>query len=314
MHAEISGTIDFKEPDDPSAILHLRKLVKQMGRSQSSIIRKIPGREPLYDIHELYHIMPFEQIKEYDTREIIARIVDESEFVEYRKEYGQTILCGYAHIGGYPVGVIANQKKHTMKKGKPPLFGGVIYTESAEKAARFIMDCNQNKIPLLFIHDVNGFMVGRDAEQSGIIKAGAKMVNVVSNSVVPKLSLIIGGTYGAGNYAMCGKAYAPNFIFGWPTAKYAVMGGAQAANTLLDIRIKQLERSGQKISDPEKKELMESIKQTYTEQTDPRYGAARLWIDEIILPEETRQRLIISLEAVSNNPEIKAFNAGVIQT
>jgi len=314
MHAEISGTIDFKEPDDPSAILHLRKLVKQMGRSQSSIIRQIPSLEPLYDIDELYHIMPLEQNKEYDTREIIARLVDESEFVEYRKEYGQTILCGYAHIGGYPVGIIANQKKHTMKKGKPPLFGGVIYTESAEKAARFIMDCNQNTIPLLFIHDVNGFMVGRDAEQSGIIKAGAKMVNVVSNSVVPKLSLIIGGTYGAGNYAMCGKAYAPNFIFGWPTAQYAVMGGAQAANTLLDIRIKQLERSGQKISDPEKKELLESIKQTYAEQTDPRYGAARLWIDEIILPEETRQRLIISLEAVSNNPKIKAFNTGVIQT
>lgn len=314
MHAEISGTIDFKEPDDPSAILHIRKLVKQMGLPQASIIRKINSREPLYDILELYHIMPFEQIKEYETREIIARLVDESEFIEYRKDYGQTILCGYAHIGGYPVGIVANQKKHTIKKGKPPLFGGVIYTESAEKAARFIMDCNQNKIPLLFIHDVNGFMVGRDAEQSGIIKAGAKMVNVVSNSVVPKLSLIIGGTYGAGNYAMCGKAYAPNFIFAWPTAKYAVMGGAQAANTLLDIRIKQLERSGQKIGDQEKKELLESIKQTYAEQTDPRYGAARLWIDEIILPEETRQRLIISLEAVSNNPEIKPFNIGVIQT
>ena len=206
------------------------------------------------------------------------------------------------------------QKKHILKKGQPPQFGGVIYTESAEKAARFIMDCNQNKIPLLFIHDVNGFMVGRDAEHKGIIKAGAKLVNVVSNSVVPKISLIIGGTFGAGNYAMCGKAYAPNFIYAWPSAKYAVMGGAQAANTLLDIKVKQLERANHKIDEQEKQELYESIKATYTEQTDPRYGAARLWIDEIILPEETRERLISALEAVSNISELKKFNAGVLQT
>jgi len=236
--------------------------------------------------------------------------------VEYKKKYGQTIVCGYAHIGGYPVGIVANQKKHIVRKGKPPQFGGVIYTESAEKSARFIMDCNQNKIPLLFVHDVNGFMVGRDAEYSGIIKAGAKLVNVVSNSIVPKISLITGGTFGAGNYAMCGKAYSPNFIYAWPSAKYAVMGGSQAANTLSALKIKQLEREGKVLSESEKVSLHDQIKSTYDKQTDARYAAARLWVDEIILPEETRERLIVSLEAVTRNPEIKyrRFNPGVLQT
>ncbi len=314
MHMETSGTIDFKEKDDPSALKHIRKLVAQMGRPKPAVFSLRESRAPKYKIDELIKIMPFDQEHEYEAHEIIARIVDDSEFVEYKKEYGQTLVCGYAHIGGYPVGIIANQKKHILKKGSPPQFGGVIYTESAEKSARFIMDCNQNTIPLLFIHDVNGFMVGRDAEHSGIIKAGAKLVNVVSNSVVPKISLIIGGTFGAGNYAMCGKAYAPNFIFAWPSAKYAVMGGAQAANTLLDIKVKQMERSGHKIDEKERQALFESIKASYDEQTDPRYGAARLWIDEIILPGETRERLINALEAVSNNPELETFNPGVLQT
>ncbi len=314
MHAEISGTIDFKEPNDPAALQHIRKLVRQMGNPPSSPIRKIASKEPRYPINDLYKIMPFNPTQEYDVREIIARLVDDSEFIEYRKEYGQTLVCGYAHIGGYPVGIIANQKRHIRRKGQPPQFGGVIYTESAEKAARFIMDCNQNLIPLLFIHDVNGFMVGKEAEQSGIIKAGAKMVNVVSNSVVPKISLIIGGSYGAGNYAMCGKAYDPNFIYSWPSSKYAVMGGAQAANTLLDLKIRQLERSGKKLSDEEKQELFRAISKTYSEQTDPRYAAARLWVDELILPEETRDRLIASLQAVSLIPEFAPFNPGVIQT
>lgn len=314
MHSAISGTIDFKEKDDPSTIKHIRKLVKQIGYFKESKIRKIESRPARYSEKDLHKLMPFDQTKAYETLEIIARIIDDAEFVEYKKDYGKTLICGYAHIGGYPVGIIANQKKHIMRKGQPPQFGGVIYTESAEKSARFIMDCNQNYIPLLFIHDVNGFMVGRDAEQKGIIKAGAKLVNVVSNSVVPKISLVIGGTFGAGNYAMCGKAYSPNFIYSWPSSRYAVMGGAQAANTLLDIKIKQLERKGKKPTDEEKNELYESIKATYTEQTDPRYGAARLWVDEIILPEETRQRLIIALEAVSQNPEIETFNPGVLQT
>ncbi len=314
MHAEVSGTIDFKEPNDPSALKHIRKLVRQMGNPKPSPIRKIESKDPKYPTNDLYKIMPFNPTQEYDVREIIARLVDNSEFIEYRKEYGQTLVCGYAHIGGYPVGIIANQKKHIRRKGSPPQFGGVIYTESAEKAARFIMDCNQNSIPLLFIHDVNGFMVGKEAEQSGIIKAGAKMVNVVSNSVVPKISLIIGGSYGAGNYAMCGKAYDPNFIYSWPTSKYAVMGGAQAANTLLDLKVRQLERSGKKLSDEEKQELLQTITKTYTDQTNPRYAAARLWVDELILPEETRERLIASLEAVSLIPEFEPFNPGVIQT
>lgn len=314
MHMETSGTIDFKEENDPAALKHIRKLVKQMGNPDTPVFNIQESQKPAYKADELYKIVPFDQEHEYELHEVIARFVDDAEFVEYKKDYGKTLVCGYAHIGGYPVGIIANQKNHVFTKGKAPQFGGVIYTESAEKAARFIMDCNQNKIPLLFIHDVNGFMVGRDAEHSGIIKAGAKLVNVVSNSVVPKISLIIGGTFGAGNYAMCGKAYAPNFIYAWPSAKYAVMGGAQAANTLLDLKVKQLERSGHKLDDAEKQELFESIKATYTEQTDPRYGAARLWIDEIILPEETRERLITALKAVAHNTTIDTFNPGVLQT
>lgn len=314
VHAELSGTIDFKEKDDPSAIKHIRKFIRQMGKAGVSLFNITESRPSSYNIKEIYRIMPFVSSTEYEIHEIIARIADDSEFVEYKKDYGQTLVCGYAHIGGYPVGIIANQKKHIIKKGQPPQFGGVIYTESAEKASRFIMDCNQNKIPLLFIHDVNGFMVGRDAEYSGIIKAGAKMVNAVSNSVVPKISLIIGGSFGAGNYAMCGKAYAPDFIFAWPTAKYAVMGGDQAANTLTGIKLKQLERKGQKLSDEDKKELFLKTKNTYTEQTDPRYAAARLWIDELILPEETRERLIVALEAVCQRQKLEPFNTGVLQT
>jgi len=316
MHSEISGTIDFKEKDDPATIKRMRKLVRQMGDREDAGVCRIESREPRYESRELCGIVPVDAHKEYNCYDVLARIVDDAEFVEYKAGYGKTLLCGYAHIGGYPVGIIANQKKHIMKKGSPPQFGGVIYTESAEKAARFIMDCNQNKIPLLFIHDVNGFMVGRDAEQSGIIKAGAKMVNAVSNSVVPKISLIIGGSFGAGNYAMCGKAYSPNFIFAWPSAKYAVMGGAQAANTLLGLKLKQLEKEGQHLSDKEKRELFDSIKSRYESETDSRYAAARLWVDEIILPEETRERLIIALDAVSRNPEIKrkVFSPGVLQT
>ena len=316
MHAEISGTIDYKEKDDQSAIKHIRKLVNQMGEFEDSGIKRITPRPPKHDEKDLCKIVPFDSATPYDFFDVLPRLIDGGEFVEYKKEYGQTIVCGYAHFGGYPVGIIANQKKHILKKGQPPQFGGVIYTESAEKAARFIMDCNQNKIPLLFVHDVNGFMVGRDAEYSGIIKAGAKLVNVVSNSIVPKISLITGGTFGAGNYAMCGKAYSPNFIYAWPSAKYAVMGGSQAANTLSGIKIKQMERQGKKLSDSEKKVLHDQIKSSYDHQSDARYAAARLWVDEIILPEETRERIIVSLEAVTRNPEIKynRFNAGVLQT
>jgi len=228
------------------------------------------------------------------------------------------VVCGYARLGGFAVGIVANQKMHaqgTDHQGhKRVEFGGVIYTESAEKAARFIMDCNQNLLPIVFLHDVNGFMVGRDAEWSGIIKAGAKMVNAVSNSVVPKITVIIGGSFGAGHYAMCGKAYDPRFVFAWPTAKYAVMGGDSAASTLVEIKIRQLERGGMKLSEEEKKQLYESVKQTYDEQMDPRYGAARLWIDKIIDPMETRDAIVTALEAAALNPEVAEFRVGVLQT
>ena len=314
MHAQISGTVDYHVENDKMAIMKIRDLVAHMGRSSSdSIFNRIESVKPLYPVEELYQIMPSDAMKEYDIREIISRLVDASEFIEFRGDFGRSLVCGSARIGGYSVGIVANQKKHYIDKKRPPEFGGVIYSDSAAKAARFIMECNQNTVPIVFIHDVNGFMVGRDAEESGIIKAGAKMVNAVSNSVVPKITLIIGGSFGAGHYAMCGKAYEPRFLFAWPTARYAVMGGAQAAGTLVDIKVKQIEREGKKLSEDEKKEIFESIKATYEQQTDPRYGAARLWIDEIIMPEDTRSFLIQALLSVTNNSEIAKFNPGVIQ-
>jgi acetyl-CoA carboxylase carboxyltransferase component len=266
----------------------------------------------------MYGIFESDPAKPYDMKEIIARIVDGSRFDEYKPEYGKTVICGYARIGGFSVGIVANQKSHQQQidhhGDKRVEFGGVIYTESAEKAARFIMDCNQNLVPLIFLHDVNGFMVGRDAEWSGIIRAGAKMVNAVSNSVVPKITVIIGGSFGAGHYAMCGKAYDPRFVFAWPSARYAVMSGASAAGTLVEIKIKQLERGGTKLSDEDKKKLFDEVKATYDEQMDPRYGAARLWVDKIIDPVETRTAITEALEAAALNPEVPKFNVGVIQT
>jgi len=318
MHSAISGTIDYHEPNDEACIARIRSLVDKMGyRRQSPYDRKKP-EPPLYSAEEMYGIFESDTTRPYDMKEIIARIVDGSRFDEYKPEYGKTLLCGYARIGGFAVGIVANQKSHqqqTDEQGHKRMeFGGVIYTESAEKASRFIMDCNQNLIPLVFLHDVNGFMVGRDAEWSGIIKAGAKMVNAVSNSVVPKISVIIGGSFGAGHYAMCGKAYDPRFLFAWPSARYAVMSGESAASTLVEIKIKQLERGGKKLSDQEKKELFDSVKQTYDEQMDPRYGAARLWIDKIIDPLETRDSITRALEAAALNPDVPEFNVGVLQT
>src|SRR5271167_2004537 len=237
MHSQISGTVDFREPDDDACIARIRALTDKMGAPNPTPFSHVAARQPLYSGDEIYGIFSSDPAKQYDMREIIARIADASEFEEYRSEYGETLLCGYARIGGWAVGIVANQKKHVQTHAphsdqKRIEFGGVIYTESAEKAARFILDCNQNRIPLVFLHDVNGFMVGRDAEWSGIIRAGAKMVNAVANSVVPKISVIIGGSFGAGNYAMCGKAFDPRFLFAWPTAKFAVMSGDAAANTL----------------------------------------------------------------------------------
>jgi 3-methylcrotonyl-CoA carboxylase beta subunit len=340
MHAEISGTVDFKEPNDHLCIARLRSLVEKMGaRHRHSVETARWETEPAvfsatefdalrdaprFDAEGLYALLnPAPGASNvYDMREVIARIVDRSEFDEYKAEFGRTLLCGFARIGGRAVGIVANQKinqNQTVAMGPAAGMqrievGGVIYTEGAQKAARFIMDCNQNLVPLIFLHDVNGFMVGKDAEWSGIIRAGAKMVSAVSTSVVPKIAVIIGGSFGAGHYAMCGKAYDPRFLFAWPTARYAVMSGASAANTLAEVRAKQMERGGKVLSDAEKKVLYDEIKATYDAQADPRYGAARLWIDAIIDPAKTREVLITALEACALNPDVPKFNPGVLQT
>ncbi len=319
MHAEISGSVDFREPDDESCLQRIRALVDKMGHPPAARFDYKESENPAYPPEEIYGIFSSDPARQYDMREVIARVVDGSKFEEYRAEYGKTLVCGYARIGGWAVGIVANNKKHVptidAATGEKRIeFGGVIYTESAEKAARFIMDCNQNLVPLIFLHDVNGFMVGKEAEWSGIIRAGAKMVNAVSNSVVPKIAVICGGSFGAGHYAMCGKAYDPRFIFAWPTARYAVMSGDSAASTLVEIKIKQLEREGKKLSDADKKELKESIRVTYEHQTDPRYAAARLWVDAIIDPAQTREALVWALEAAALNPEVKEFKTGVLQT
>ncbi len=319
VHARISGTIDFREPDDDACLDRIRELVDKMGHRPGAPFDHKEPEPPAHPAEEIYGIFSGDPAKQYDVREIIARIVDGSRWEEYRAEYGETVLCGYARIGGWAVGIVANQKKNipTTAPGTGERrieFGGVIYTESADKAARFILDCNQNLVPLVFLHDVNGFMVGKEAEWSGIIRAGAKMVNAVSNSVVPKITVICGGSYGAGHYAMCGKAYDPRFLFAWPTARYAVMSGESAAGTLVEIRVKQLEREGKKLSEKDKKELHESIRATYEHQTDPRYAAARLWVDAIIDPAQTREALIWALEAAGLNPEVREFKTGVLQT
>jgi acetyl-CoA carboxylase carboxyltransferase component len=331
MHAEISGTVDFKEPNDEMCVARLRSLVGKIGERQApaEVFSRV-AYDPVHDVPKfaaegVYGLLNPEPgaSNVYDMREIIARIVDRSEFDEYKREFGRTVLCGYARIAGRAVGIVANQKTNqsqTVAMGPAAGMlrtevGGVIYTESAQKAARFIMDCNQSLVPLLFLHDVNGFMVGKDAEWSGIIRAGAKMVSAVSTSVVPKITVIVGGSFGAGHYAMCGKAYDPRFLFAWPTARYAVMSGAAAASTLAEVRARQMERgSGKMLSEAEKRTLYDEIKATYDAQADPRYGAARLWIDAIIDPAKTREVLITALEACALNPEVPRFNPGVIQT
>jgi 3-methylcrotonyl-CoA carboxylase beta subunit len=319
MHAQIAGTIDYREANDHICIERIRSVVNKLGHKAGAPFDRGKSEPAAYAAEELYGIYEVDGMRPYDMKEIIARVVDGGKFDEYKAEYGKTVICGLARIGGFAVGIVANQALPVQQTDpgsgdKRVEFGRVIYTESAEKAARFIMDCNQNLVPLVFLHDVNGFMVGRAAEWSGIIKAGAKMVNAVSNSVVPKIVVIIGGSFGAGHYAMCGKAYDPRFVFAWPTARYAVMGGSAAAGTLVEIKIKQLERGGKKLSDAERQELFNTTKATYDHQTDPRYGAARLWIDKIIDPMETRQALITALEAAALNPEVKEFKVGVLQT
>lgn len=312
-HCEISGVTDYKAENDQDALNTIRDLVDKIGSFEKAGFSREEPKAPKKDEKELLGILPELRTKEYDMRDLIARLVDESKFTEYKKEYGQTIITAYARIDGWSVGIVANQRKIVKSAKGEMQFGGVIYSDSADKAARFIMNCNQKKIPLVFLHDVTGFMVGSRSEHGGIIKDGAKMVNAVSNSTVPKFSIVVGNSYGAGNYAMCGKAYDPRLIAAWPTANIAVMGGAQAAKVLLQIQKSTLKAKGEEISPEDEKELLEKITQRYTDQTSPYYAAARLWVDAIINPMDTRKWISMGIEAADHCP-VEKFNAGVIQT
>src|SRR5947199_84307 len=308
MHASISGTIDFREPDDPACLARLRRLIAALPHERPCVSHdRAPGRIA----GDLYQL--FQPSKEHDIRDLLPCILDDAPFDEYKAEYGQTLVCGYGRLGGVAVGVVANQRQRCRPAQGPLQYGGVLYVDSADKAARFIMDCNQGRIPLLFLQDVNGFMVGRDSEQAGIIRAGAKLVNVISNSVVPKLTLILGGSYGAGNYALCGKAFDPRFIFAWPTARYAVMGGEQAAGTLLDVTINALRRAGHEPDAEELSELQRKVQASYDEQTDIRYAAARLWVDKILDPAQMRTVLLHALDFVTRHDDCRPFQTGVLQ-
>jgi 3-methylcrotonyl-CoA carboxylase beta subunit len=310
MHASVSGTIDFREADDAACLERLRRLIATLPHERSCVSAKHAPARPAGEIYSHFQSDPR---YEYDIRDVIACILDDSPFDEYKADYGQTLVCGYGRLGGVAVGVVASQKKRCKPAQGPLQYGGVIYVDSADKAARFIMDCNQTRLPLLFLQDVNGFMVGRDSEQAGIIRAGAKLVNVIANSVVPKITVILGGSYGAGNYALCGKAFDPRFMFAWPTAKYAVMGGEQAASTLLDITVSALKRGGHEPEAGELEELRKKVEASYQEQTDIRYAAARLWVDKIIDPTETRDALLLALEVATRHDEGKPFKTGVLQ-
>ena len=318
MHAEISGTVDFFEKDDPSCLKRLRSLVALLPEAKASGAlgdRALPRKpKPAKNPDSVYDLISFDGRKNYDVRDLLATIVDENSLDEYKADYGKTLVTAYARINGRPVGIVANQRVQVRTKKEGIQMGGVIYSDSADKAARFIMDCNQTNLPIIFFQDVSGFMVGRDAEESGIIRSGAKLVNAVSNSVVPKITVIVGGSFGAGNYAMCGKAYDPRFIVAWPNARYAVMGAAQASDTVFSILAKARERGDKKASPEELEELRAKVKQSYEEQTDIRYGAARGWVDAIIQPHETRDVLIRLLEYVSRPMPKAHFHTGVIQT
>lgn len=313
-HCEISGVTDYKCRDDKDCLDKIRFIVNKLGQFEKAGFDRIAPRPPVLDEREIYGILPRTREKPYDMREIIKRLVDNSEFLEYKEKFGQTIICAYARIDGWAVGIVANQRLIVKSKKGEMQFGGVIYSDSAIKAAHFIMNCNQKKIPLVFLQDVTGFMVGSRSEHGGIIKDGAKMVSAQSASVVPKFTVIIGNSYGAGNYAMCGKAYDPRLIVAWPTAQIAVMGGAQAANTLLQIEKSSMEAKGESLSTEKEKELFEKIKKRYDRQTSPYYAASRLWVDAIIDPLETRKWISMGIEAANHKPITEKFNPGVIRT
>ncbi|MBK6397589.1 MAG: acyl-CoA carboxylase subunit beta [Bacteroidetes bacterium] len=311
---EVSGVTDNKFPNDKAALDHIRNIFSKLGDFEKAGFNRVKTVQPVKSIKELYGIVPSEASKQYDMHEVIARLVDGREFDEYKDKYGQSIICGIARIDGWAVGIVANQRKVVKSKKGEMQFGGVIYSDSADKAARFIMNCNQRKVPLVFLQDVTGFMVGSRSEQGGIIKDGAKMVNAMSNSVVPKFTVIIGNSYGAGNYAMCGKAYDPRFIIGWPTAQIAVMGGAQAAKVLLQIQVSALKAKGKEITKEDETELLKKITDKYNSQISPYYAASRLWLDAIIDPVETRKWISMGIEAANHSPITKQYNVGIIQT
>ena len=312
MHASVSGTIDFREPDDSACLKRLRHLIDALPADAKRVSRELPAGKPAEALNDLADSNPGRP-REHDIRDYLPCLLDAGPFDEYKAEYGQTLVCGYGRLGGVAVGVVANQRMRCRPANGPIEYPGVIYVESAEKAARFIMDCNQCRLPLIFLQDVNGFMVGRDAEQAGIIKAGAKLVNVIANSVVPKITVILGGSFGAGNYAMCGKAFDPRFIFAWPTARYAVMGGEQAAGTLLEITVNALRRTGHEPDAEELDQLRRKVEASYDEQMDIRYAAARLWVDAIIEPAETRASLLLALEVATRHEDGLPFRTGVLQ-
>jgi len=312
-HTEISGIADYKFATEQECLDQVKKIMGKLGHSSPAVFDHTTPKAPQYPAEDLYGLFPADPTRPYDMTEIIQRIVDDSAFEEYKADYGRTILCGYARIEGWAVGIVANQRRTVKTRKGEMQMGGVIYNDSADKAARFIMNCNQKKIPLIFLQDVTGFMVGSRSEHAGIIKDGAKMVNAVANSVVPKITIIIGNSYGAGNYAMCGKAYDPRFIYAWPTARIAVMGGEQAAKTLLQIQVGALKAKGTTIDPAEEKRLLDEIKNRYDLQTSPYYAAARLWVDAIIDPVDTRRVIAEGLRAAAHNPNIPDFNPGVIQ-
>ena len=313
-HCEISGVTDYKAKNDKDALNKIRNIIDKIGSYEKAGFNRLESHPPKEDEKEIYGIIPRDRTKPYNMKDIIIRLVDNSEFEEYKKDYGKSIICGYARLDGWSVGIVANQREIIKTKKGEMQIGGVIYSDSADKSTRFIANCNQKKIPLIFLQDVTGFMVGSRSEHSGIIKDGAKMVNAMANSVVPKFTIIVGNSYGAGNYAMCGKAYDPRLILAWPTAKLAVMGGEQAAKVLLQIEKASLESKGEKINSQKEKKLLEDIKNRYEKQTSPYYAAANLWVDAIIDPLETRKIISMGIEAANHSPIRKSYNPGIIQT
>lgn len=312
-HTEISGVTDYKMKDDTECLMTIRDLIGKLGPRKTAGFNRKDTVEPEINSKKMLEKFPVDRNKPYDMHDVLKGIVDADSFTEYKKGYGQTLITGYARIDGWSVGIVANQRKIVRTKNGEMQIGGVIYSDSSDKASRFIMNCNQKKIPIIFFQDVTGFMIGKRSEHGGIIKDGAKMVNAVANSTVPKITIIVGNSYGAGNYAMCGKAYDPRFIYAWPTAQIAVMGGTQAAKVLTQIKVSSLEKKGKDLSDDDKAALLEKIKGRYDKQTDVRYAAARLWVDDIITPGDTRSRISNAIDYANNNPEVPDFKTGVFQ-